>query len=168
MLMTLRSIGWHAEAVDDGQAAVELFTEEKVRQQQQLMAATQTAAAAASASESSSSAASTAATAAIAARTSPLASLSSPFVCVLMDNHMPLLSGVEATRAIRALGFSMPIVGVTGNAMEEDKDEFIQAGAQHVLTKPVNVAKMKAMLAAYGAAAAAAAAAGATAASTPA
>lgn len=47
------------------------------------------------------------------------------------------MSGLEATARIRAAGFKMPIIGVTGNALEDDIREFIDAGAVAILTKPV-------------------------------
>lgn len=57
---------------------------------------------------------------------------------------MPVMDGVEATRAIRALNDSVCILGMTGDVDEEGKAPFITAGAQQVLTKPVD---MKALVA---------------------
>jgi len=48
-------------------------------------------------------------------------------------------SGVEATRQLRAQGFGKLIVGLTGNAMKDDVDAFIDAGADSVILKPVTV-----------------------------
>ena len=51
---------------------------------------------------------------------------------------MPKLSGIEATRQLRAMGLTIPIYAVTGNAMAEDTAEFLSAGANSpILTKPV-------------------------------
>ncbi len=50
---------------------------------------------------------------------------------------MPRMDGITATRKIRALGFSGLIIAVTGNVVASDVDEFIQAGANRVLGKPV-------------------------------
>jgi CheY-like chemotaxis protein len=55
---------------------------------------------------------------------------------IFMDNIMPRLSGVEATIAIRALGFTNRIVGLTGSLLSEDIREFEAAGANKVLGKP--------------------------------
>jgi len=54
---------------------------------------------------------------------------------ILMDNQMPVLSGVEATRHITACS-KIPVIGLTGNSLEEDVKEFMDAGAREVLIKP--------------------------------
>jgi CheY-like chemotaxis protein len=59
---------------------------------------------------------------------------------ILMDSEMPNMCGPEATREMRALGYSGPIIGVTGN---EDHTDFNEAGADLVLMKPVNLASVK-------------------------
>jgi CheY-like chemotaxis protein len=61
-----------------------------------------------------------------------------------MDIHMPVMGGVEATRAIRAgeVGEDkrgVPIVAVTACAMQEDKEAFLHAGMDGYLPKPVDV-----------------------------
>jgi CheY-like chemotaxis protein len=65
------------------------------------------------------------------------------FDLVLMDNSMPLLDGMTTTRILRLNGVRVPIVGVTGNALEEDIRAFIDAGADRVLTKPIAAAQLK-------------------------
>ena len=63
---------------------------------------------------------------------------SPPFDLILMDGNMPILGGIEATRQLRAMGVTIPIYAVTGNAMAEDTAEFLRAGATPpILTKPV-------------------------------
>jgi CheY-like chemotaxis protein len=44
---------------------------------------------------------------------------------------------VEASRIIRAGGYKYLIIGVTGNSLEEELDEFITAGADLVIVKPL-------------------------------
>lgn len=56
-----------------------------------------------------------------------------------MDSLMPNMNGLEAAKEIRGLGYTNPIIGVTGNALEEDKISFLNAGATTVLIKPVNI-----------------------------
>jgi len=48
--------------------------------------------------------------------------------------------GYEATRRLRSLGFSHPVIALTGNALAEDQHRFISAGANTLLTKPVTSA----------------------------
>ncbi|EKZ8660362.1 response regulator [Vibrio alginolyticus] len=57
---------------------------------------------------------------------------------ILMDNHMPEMNGVEATRVIRQeLGIKTLLFAYTADVFREAHDSFIEAGADHVLTKPL-------------------------------
>ncbi|ELE7130880.1 response regulator [Vibrio harveyi] len=57
---------------------------------------------------------------------------------ILMDNHMPEMNGVEATRFIREkLGVKTLLFAYTADVFREAHDNFIDAGADHVLTKPL-------------------------------
>ncbi len=57
---------------------------------------------------------------------------------ILMDNHMPEMNGVEATRFIREkLGVKTLLFAYTADVFREAHDHFIAAGADHVLTKPL-------------------------------
>lgn len=62
---------------------------------------------------------------------------------VLMDVRMPVMNGYEATKAIRSLDnkglASVPILAMTANAFEEDKQEAMAAGMNGHLAKPINV-----------------------------
>ena len=63
-------------------------------------------------------------------------------IVVLMDAHMPVLDGLEATRAIKALYAERPslrvppIVAVTANAFDEDRRRCLDAGMDDYLAKP--------------------------------
>ena len=64
------------------------------------------------------------------------------FDAVLMDLHMPVMDGIEATRAIRALpapSGAIPIIGITAEEQPERLEAFRAAGMQDVLTKPVDM-----------------------------
>ncbi|MBX3456496.1 response regulator [Ferrovibrio sp.] len=67
------------------------------------------------------------------------------FDAVLMDLHMPVMDGMEATRAIRALpgpANAVPIIGITAEEQPERLAAFRAAGMQDVLTKPVDLAAL--------------------------
>lgn len=72
-----------------------------------------------------------------------------PFELVLMDIQMPGVDGFEATRRLRALGYSpekLPIVAVTANAYAEDVQSCLDAGMQAHLAKPVGIGDLTAIL----------------------
>ena len=68
---------------------------------------------------------------------------------ILMDFEMPVLNGPLATEALRNLGYTLPIIGLTGNVLPADKAFFLDKGAQTVLTKPVKVAELKSVLTSF-------------------
>jgi hypothetical protein len=68
---------------------------------------------------------------------------------VLMDMQMPVMGGLEAARLIRAAepaGARTPIVAMTANAMESDRQACLDAGMDDHLAKPFNAAAMQAKL----------------------
>ncbi len=62
---------------------------------------------------------------------------------VLMDVQMPIMDGYEATRTIRSLQRqdvkNLPIIAMTANAMEEDKEAALKNGMNAHLAKPINI-----------------------------
>jgi CheY-like chemotaxis protein len=66
--------------------------------------------------------------------------ISGNFDVILMDCHMPVMDGFEATRRIRAVLPNVPIIAVTASALEEDRIACGQAGMDAFLTKPVSLA----------------------------
>ena len=56
---------------------------------------------------------------------------------ILMDMSMPVMGGVDSTRAIRQLGCKIPILAMTANASEKDRDECKECGMDGFLSKPV-------------------------------
>ena len=72
---------------------------------------------------------------------------------VLMDIQMPEMDGLEATRAIIALGPAVPrprIVGLSANAMTEDVQAALQAGMDDYLAKPITPAGLREMITKWG------------------
>jgi len=68
------------------------------------------------------------------------------FDAILMDFQMPVMDGPAAIREIRNLGYTGLIIGVTGNVLPCDQDVMMRAGANLVLTKPVDADRLKAVL----------------------
>ncbi|PCH61536.1 MAG: hypothetical protein COC19_04650 [SAR86 cluster bacterium] len=73
-----------------------------------------------------------------------------PIDLVLMDLNMPVMDGLEATKAIRAMAeqgiAETPIIGVTANLREDTRRECLAAGMNDILTKPVEIVKLLQLL----------------------
>ena len=65
------------------------------------------------------------------------------YYAILMDIRMPVMDGLTATRKIRSLArkdaHTVPIIAMTANAFEEDKNMAIEAGMHSYLIKPINI-----------------------------
>jgi two-component system chemotaxis response regulator CheY len=61
---------------------------------------------------------------------------SEPFDIILLDWHMPKMTGIEALKEMRARGLTMPIVMVTTEAEKVRIIEALQAGANSYIIKP--------------------------------
>ena len=75
------------------------------------------------------------------------------FDVILMDIQMPEMNGIEATAAIRqgelGSGKHVPIIAMTANAMKGDREQFLDAGMDDYISKPIYSAKLQALLEKY-------------------
>ncbi len=73
---------------------------------------------------------------------------------ILMDINMPVLDGVSATKEILRLQkeqncYTIPIIALTANSIEGDKERYLYAGMDDYMAKPIMVDKLKAMIHKY-------------------
>jgi len=68
------------------------------------------------------------------------------FDVIFMDNMMPNVSGVEATREMRDFGFENIVMGLTGNTLDSEIQEFEDSGADAVLPKPLTTKTLDALI----------------------
>jgi len=70
------------------------------------------------------------------------------FDVVLMDMMMPVMDGLEATRRIRDTESSrrVPIIAMTANALESDRERCIAAGMDDYISKPIKAHELQALL----------------------
>ncbi|MBN2532088.1 MAG: response regulator [Spirochaetales bacterium] len=69
---------------------------------------------------------------------------------ILMDNHMPDMDGISATKIIRGeMGLNVPIIGLTGDVFKETKERCLHAGMDYFLSKPFRMDELKSLLDRY-------------------
>jgi PAS domain S-box-containing protein len=68
---------------------------------------------------------------------------------IFMDIHMPKLNGVEATKRIREHGIDVPIIALTANALEGDKEYYLTQGMNDYISKPIDIVKLQEILILY-------------------
>jgi len=78
-----------------------------------------------------------------------LLAMADPFDVILMDRHMPVMDGIEATERIRALEGvegEVPIVGLTAAVTQREIRTCLEAGMNDVVTKPIDPLILKSAL----------------------
>ncbi|WP_081581713.1 ATP-binding protein [Pararhodospirillum photometricum] len=81
-----------------------------------------------------------------------------PFDVVLMDIQMPVMDGLDACRAVRALDPAVvfpdgrpvrevPVIAFTADALPGDRERFLAAGMDETLPKPLNIRRLRTLLA---------------------
>ena len=71
------------------------------------------------------------------------------FDAILMDIHMPVMSGVQATARIREFNEKIPIIALTASTLESDVDNIMNAGSNDYLLKPVSSTQLFQTLSKY-------------------
>ena len=81
------------------------------------------------------------------------ASAPDEYAAILMDVRMPVIDGLEATKAIRALNHprakTVPIIAMSANAFQEDMERSVQSGMNVHLSTPLDIELVKTQLQIY-------------------
>jgi len=73
------------------------------------------------------------------------------YALVFMDLKMPEMDGLEATEQLRSLGYTdLPIIAVTANVSDSDRQSCFEAGMDDFMTKPINMHDLSRMVAKCG------------------
>jgi signal transduction histidine kinase/DNA-binding response OmpR family regulator/PAS domain-containing protein len=65
---------------------------------------------------------------------------------IFMDHFMPKMDGIEATKIIRELGYTKPIVALTANALAGQAEVFLASGFDGFISKPIDIRQLNAVL----------------------
>lgn len=68
---------------------------------------------------------------------------------VFMDINMPVMNGIDATKEIRAKEIDIPIIALTANALEGDRERYLQHGMDDYISKPIDAEELHILLQKY-------------------
>lgn len=77
------------------------------------------------------------------------AAVEAEFDLILMDIHMPVMDGLSATRAIRALAWpksQIPIIALTADVLQDAKDQAKAAGVSAFIAKPIKPEELESVI----------------------
>lgn len=75
--------------------------------------------------------------------------LENDFDLVLMDMQMPVMGGLEATKYLRKMKYTLPIVALTANVLKEDMEACTKAGCDDFMEKPLSQVKFRKIISRY-------------------
>jgi CheY-like chemotaxis protein/nitrogen-specific signal transduction histidine kinase len=68
---------------------------------------------------------------------------------IFMDINMPVMNGIEATEMIRKQDIKTPIIALTANSLEGDRENYLSQGMDNYLSKPIDVDELHKILISY-------------------
>lgn len=75
--------------------------------------------------------------------------LTGEYALVIMDLKMPVMDGLEATRQIKMAMPDLPVIALTANAFDSDRQAAFEAGCDNFLSKPVSAESCLKTIAGY-------------------
>jgi CheY-like chemotaxis protein len=69
---------------------------------------------------------------------------------ILMDLHMPVMDGHDATKKLREKGITSPIIALTANSMKNEQNKCIESGMNDFMLKPISLDVVKSILKKFG------------------
>ncbi len=68
---------------------------------------------------------------------------------ILMNIQLPVINGIDATRKIRSISYSVPIIGITANAFYMDQQWALESGCNDIISKPYSATKLEEIVLAF-------------------